>query len=76
MTSIPPAPFDLAGKRIFVADHSGMAGSAIVRRRLSANTVSAVWFGEQKKLRMLLYPVDVFRYSFEPTLEGVQIFQV
>src|SRR5262249_57496190 len=29
---IPPAPFDLAGKRIFVAGHSGMAGSAIVRR--------------------------------------------
>ena len=32
MTSIPPVPFDLAGKRIFVAGHSGMAGSAIVRR--------------------------------------------
>jgi GDP-L-fucose synthase len=27
-----PAPFDLAGKRIFVAGHNGMAGSAIVRR--------------------------------------------
>ncbi len=26
------APFDLAGKRIFVAGHNGMAGSAIVRR--------------------------------------------
>src|SRR5215471_14479825 len=32
MTSIPPVPFDLAGKRIFVAGHSGMAGSAIIRR--------------------------------------------
>jgi GDP-L-fucose synthase len=32
MTSIPPVPFDLAAKRIFVAGHSGMAGSAIVRR--------------------------------------------
>jgi len=27
-----PAPFDLTGKRIFVAGHNGMAGSAIVRR--------------------------------------------
>jgi GDP-L-fucose synthase len=26
------APFDLAGKRVFVAGHNGMAGSAIVRR--------------------------------------------
>jgi hypothetical protein len=66
---------DLAGKRILVADHSGMAGSAIVRRRPSAHTVPAVWFGERKKLRMLLYPVAAFRYSFEPTLEGVQVFQ-
>jgi len=32
MISNPPVPFDLAGKRIFVAGHSGMAGSAIVRR--------------------------------------------
>jgi GDP-L-fucose synthase len=32
MISNRPAPFDLAGKRIFVAGHSGMAGSAIVRR--------------------------------------------
>ena len=24
--------FDLAGKRVFVAGHTGMAGSAIVRR--------------------------------------------
>lgn len=27
-----PLPFDLAGKRVFVAGHLGMAGSAIVRR--------------------------------------------
>jgi GDP-L-fucose synthase len=32
MTNAPPVPFDLAGKRIFVAGHNGMAGSAIVRR--------------------------------------------
>jgi GDP-L-fucose synthase len=32
MTKASPIPFDLAGKRIFVAGHSGMAGSAIVRR--------------------------------------------
>src|SRR6476469_4557026 len=30
--SINPLPFDLTGKRIFVAGHAGMAGSAIVRR--------------------------------------------
>src|SRR2546430_2724759 len=32
MTSALYVPFDLAGKRIFVAGHNGMAGSAIVRR--------------------------------------------
>jgi GDP-L-fucose synthase len=31
-TSITASVFDLAGKRIFVAGHTGMAGSAIVRR--------------------------------------------
>ena len=30
--SINPLPFDLTGKRVFVAGHTGMAGSAIVRR--------------------------------------------
>src|SRR6478672_10320602 len=30
--SINPVPFDLTGKRVFVAGHTGMAGSAIVRR--------------------------------------------
>jgi GDP-L-fucose synthase len=28
----PPLEFDLAGKRVYVAGHAGMAGSAIVRR--------------------------------------------
>jgi GDP-L-fucose synthase len=32
MTGGSPVPFDLAGKRVFVAGHNGMAGSAIVRR--------------------------------------------
>jgi GDP-L-fucose synthase len=32
MASALSVPFDLAGKRIFVAGHNGMAGSAIVRR--------------------------------------------
>ena len=32
MASASLVPFDLAGKRIFVAGHNGMAGSAIVRR--------------------------------------------
>jgi GDP-L-fucose synthase len=32
MASAILVPFDLAGKRIFVAGHNGMAGSAIVRR--------------------------------------------
>ncbi len=32
MTSASLVPFHLAGKRIFVAGHNGMAGSAIVRR--------------------------------------------
>src|SRR6266704_1986770 len=32
MASTSLVPFDLAGKRIFVAGHNGMAGSAIVRR--------------------------------------------
>src|SRR5919109_2280684 len=32
MASASPVRFDLAGKRVFVAGHSGMAGSAIVRR--------------------------------------------
>jgi GDP-L-fucose synthase len=30
--SAPASAFDLAGKRVFVAGHTGMAGSAIVRR--------------------------------------------
>jgi GDP-L-fucose synthase len=30
--SINPLPYDLTGKRVFVAGHTGMAGSAIVRR--------------------------------------------
>lgn len=32
MTQEPPLLFDLAGKRVFVAGHCGMAGSAIMRR--------------------------------------------
>ena len=28
----PPVLFDLAGKRVYVAGHNGMAGSAMVRR--------------------------------------------
>ena len=32
MTDVSSVPFDLAGKRVFVAGHGGMAGSAIVRR--------------------------------------------
>jgi len=28
----PPLLFDLAGKRVYVAGHTGMAGSAIARR--------------------------------------------
>jgi GDP-L-fucose synthase len=32
MASVAPVPFDLAGKRVFVTGHAGMAGSAIVRR--------------------------------------------
>lgn len=32
MTDKPPRLFDLAGKRVFVAGHGGMAGSAIMRR--------------------------------------------
>jgi GDP-L-fucose synthase len=32
MESTPNVRFDLAGKRVFVAGHNGMAGSAIVRR--------------------------------------------
>ena len=28
----PPLAFDLGGKRVFVAGHRGMVGSAIVRR--------------------------------------------
>ena len=37
MTESGPAPmlFDLRGKRVFVAGHSGMAGSAIMRRLAS-----------------------------------------
>ena len=32
MASASPVPFELTGKRVFVAGHAGMAGSAIVRR--------------------------------------------
>jgi GDP-L-fucose synthase len=32
MANASSVPFQLAGKRIFVAGHNGMAGSAIVRR--------------------------------------------
>lgn len=64
MNSQASAPFGLRGKRIFVAGHSGMAGSAIVRRLategceiltashaeldLSAQTPTEAWIAEQK----------------------------
>ena len=35
MTASAPLLFDLAGKRVFVAGHAGMAGSAIMRRLAS-----------------------------------------
>src|SRR5262245_63441520 len=35
--TINALPFDLRGKRVFVAGHTGMAGSAIVRRLRSEN---------------------------------------
>lgn len=35
MTATPPPLFDLHGKRVFVAGHAGMAGSAIMRRLTS-----------------------------------------
>jgi GDP-L-fucose synthase len=34
---IPSLPFDLRGKRVYVAGHAGLAGSAIVRRLASEN---------------------------------------
>ncbi len=37
MTRAPQTVFDLAGKRIFVAGHRGMVGSALVRRLASEN---------------------------------------
>jgi GDP-L-fucose synthase len=37
MASVSPIPFNLAGKRVFVAGHAGMAGSAIVRRLRQEN---------------------------------------
>ena len=39
MTELPSSPtlFDLSGKRVYVAGHSGMAGAAIVRRLASEN---------------------------------------
>ena len=35
MTGVPPLGFDLKGKRVFVAGHGGMVGSAIMRRLAS-----------------------------------------
>lgn len=32
MTELPRLPFDLAGKRVYVAGHKGMVGAALVRR--------------------------------------------
>jgi GDP-L-fucose synthase len=32
MTELPKLPFDLAGKRVYVAGHKGMVGAALVRR--------------------------------------------
>jgi GDP-L-fucose synthase len=32
MTELPKLPFDLAGKRVYVAGHRGMVGAALVRR--------------------------------------------
>jgi GDP-L-fucose synthase len=32
INATPAGAFDLAGKRVFVAGHTGMAGSSIVRR--------------------------------------------
>jgi GDP-L-fucose synthase len=36
-TTHPPSAYDLAGKRVFVAGHRGMVGSAIVRRLAREN---------------------------------------
>src|SRR5215472_16978093 len=32
MTELPKLPFNLAGKRVYVAGHKGMVGAALVRR--------------------------------------------
>jgi GDP-L-fucose synthase len=32
MTELPKLPFDLAGKRVYIAGHKGMVGAALVRR--------------------------------------------
>jgi GDP-L-fucose synthase len=37
MTELPKLPFDLAGKRVYVAGHRGMVGAAVVRRLSSEN---------------------------------------
>ena len=37
MTSVPKPSFEIAGRRIFVAGHRGMVGSAIVRRLAQEN---------------------------------------
>ncbi len=41
MANASAVPFHLAGKRIFVAGHNGMAGSAIVRRLRQERTAAA-----------------------------------
>jgi nucleoside-diphosphate-sugar epimerase len=37
-----PLLFDLAGKRVYVAGHNGMAGSAIVRRKAGVKKLLAL----------------------------------
>jgi GDP-L-fucose synthase len=60
--------FDLAGKRVWVAGHSGMAGSAILRRLVRENCEMITATHAELDLRQ---QVDVNRWMAEKSLDAV-----
>jgi GDP-L-fucose synthase len=65
MANASPVPFQLAGKRIFVAGHNGMAGSAIVRRLRQERC--EVLVAERRDLDLTRQePTEVYFSSVQP----------